>query len=74
MHWVLDVVFREDQSRARAGHASENLGWLRRVALSLLKQDEGKESIKGKRLKAGWDNQFLEKLLGLLDRDLLSGK
>lgn len=60
VHWVLDVVFREDQSRARAGHASENLGWLRRVALSLLKQDEGKESIKGKRLKAGWDNQFLE--------------
>jgi predicted transposase YbfD/YdcC len=74
VHWVLDVVFREDQSRVRAGHAAENLGWLRRVALALLKQDDGKDSIKCKRLKAGWDNDFLEKLLGLLDEDLLSKK
>jgi predicted transposase YbfD/YdcC len=74
VHWVLDVVFGEDQSRVRAGHAAENLGWLRRVALALLKQDDGKESIKGKRHKAGWDNDFLEKLLGLLDDNLLSGK
>jgi predicted transposase YbfD/YdcC len=74
VHWVLDVVFREDHSRVRAGHAAENLGWLRRVALALLKQDDGKDSIKCKRLKAGWDNDFLEKLLGLLDESLLSGK
>ena len=74
VHWVLDVVFREDASRVRAGHAAENLGWLRRVALALLKQDDGKDSIKCKRLKAGWNNDFLEKLLGLLDGDLLSGK
>src|SRR5436305_3429902 len=74
VHWVLDVVFREDASRVRAGHAAENLGWLRRVALALLKQDDGKDSIKCKRLKAGWNNDFLEKLLGLLDGNLLSGK
>jgi predicted transposase YbfD/YdcC len=74
VHWVLDVVFREDDSRVRAGHAAENLGWLRRVALALLKQDDSKGSIKGKRLKAGWDNDFLEKVLGLLDPNLLSGK
>ena len=74
VHWILDVVFREDHSRVRAGHAAENLGWLRRVALALLKQDDGKDSIKCKRLKAGWDTDFLEKLLGLLDSHLLSGK
>jgi predicted transposase YbfD/YdcC len=74
VHWVLDVVFREDQSRVRAGHAAENFGWLRRVALALLKQDDGKDSIRNKRLKAGWDNAFLEKLLGLLDDHLLSPK
>ena len=74
VHWVLDVVFREDHSRVRAGHATENLGWLRRVALALLKQDDGKGSIKGKRLKAGWDNHFLEKLLGRLDEHLLPTK
>jgi hypothetical protein len=56
----------------RAGHAAENLGWLRRVALALLKQDDGKDSIKNKRLKAGGDNDFLEKLLGGLDEHLLS--
>ena len=44
------------------------------MALALLKQDDGKDSIKCKRLKAGWSNDFLEKLLGLLDGDLLSEK
>ena len=73
VHWVLDVVFREDDSRVRAGHAAENLGWLRRVALALLKQDDSKGSLKGKRLKAGWDNDFLETLLGLLDENLIPG-
>jgi predicted transposase YbfD/YdcC len=74
IHWVLDVVFREDDSRVRAGHAAENLGWLRRVALALLKQDDSKGSISGKRLKAGWDNEFLENILGLLDENVTSLK
>jgi predicted transposase YbfD/YdcC len=71
VHWILDVVFKEDDSRARVQHAGQNLGWLRRVALALLKQEDSKDSIKGKRQKAGWDNDFLEKLLGILDQNLL---
>ena len=66
LHWVLDVVFREDQSQARAGHAAENLAMLRRVAVSLLKQDKSKGSLKGKRKRAGWDTDFLTHLLELL--------
>src|SRR5207244_3653255 len=54
LHGVLDVVFREDESRAQGGGA--NLGMLRRVATSLLKRAPGKGSIHTKRLKAGWDN------------------
>ena len=63
LHWVLDVAFREDANRTRAGHAGENLAWLRRIALSLLKRTPGKGSIKGKRLTAGWDEGFLTSVL-----------
>lgn len=63
LHWVLDVAFAEDRSRARAGNAQENLGWLRRVALSLLRQDTSKGSIKRKRKRAARNNAFLQKLL-----------
>ena len=63
LHWTLDVAFREDANKTRTGHAGENLGWLRRVALSLLKRSPGKGSIKGKRLKAGWDEAFLTSVL-----------
>ena len=63
LHWVLDVVFREDDSRIRKGHAAENMAMLRRLTLSLLKQDESKGSLKVKRKKAGWDNEFLLQVL-----------
>lgn len=63
LHWVLEVTFREDGSRVRAGHGAENLALVRRLALSLLKQDDSKGSLKGKRLRAGWDNDFLLKIL-----------
>jgi predicted transposase YbfD/YdcC len=63
LHWVLDVAFREDANKTRAGHAGANLGWVRRVALSLLKRTPGKGSIKGKRLQAGWDEAFLASVL-----------
>ena len=63
LHWVPDVAFREDECRTRAGHAGENLGLLRRVAVSLLKRAPGKRSIKGKRLKAGWDDGYLLQVL-----------
>jgi predicted transposase YbfD/YdcC len=64
LHWVLNVTFDEDASRVRKDHGPENLALLRRRALSLLKRtDGGKESIKTKRLRAGWDNAFLEKVI-----------
>lgn len=60
LHWVLDVVFGEDQSRARTGHAAENLATLRRWALNLLKADtrKAKRSIKGRIKAAGWDHNY----------------
>jgi predicted transposase YbfD/YdcC len=69
LHWVLDVAFREDANKTRSGHAGANLGWLRRVALSLLKRAPGKGSIKGKRLKAGWDEAFLTSVLREITKD-----
>jgi predicted transposase YbfD/YdcC len=64
LHWVLDVVFDEDQSRVRRGYADQNLALLRRMALSLLNQDRTtKIGIKGKRLKAGWDDAYLLHIL-----------
>ena len=65
LHWVMDVCFREDQSRARAGYAAENLATLRRLALNLLKREQTKKrGIRGKQLNAGWDHAYLLRLLG----------
>jgi predicted transposase YbfD/YdcC len=64
LHWQLDVSFREDECRVRTGHAAENLSRLRRLALNLLKRDTSvKAGIAGKRLKAGWDEHYLLRLL-----------
>jgi predicted transposase YbfD/YdcC len=63
LHWVLDVVFDEDRSRVRKDHGPENLALLRRMAVSMLKAEKSKGSIRGKRLIAGWKNEFLEKIL-----------
>ena len=60
VHWVLDLSFREDESRGRTGYAPENLSVIRHLALNLLRQDQTiKGSIKGKRKRAGWDNDYL---------------
>lgn len=64
LHWVLDVVFREDDSRARLGRVSENFALIRQMALNLLKrEDTPKLSLTSKRLKAGWDTDFLLKVV-----------
>lgn len=64
LHWQLDVSFREDECRVRVGHGAENLSRLRRLALNLLKRDKSvKIGINGKRLKAGWDEHYLLRLL-----------
>jgi len=66
VHWVMDVCFHEDQSRARAGYAAENLATLRRLALNMLKREKTKKrGVKGKQLNAGWDHAYLLKLLGI---------
>jgi len=60
LHWVLDVTFHEDSSRIRKENAPENFGLLRRLALCLLKgESSSKRSIRGKRLRASWDDGYL---------------
>ena len=67
LHWVLDVAFREDASRKRAGNAAQNFSRITRIALNLLKHNKtSKLGMKGKRLKAGWDNNYLLQLLGVV--------
>lgn len=64
LHWVLDIAFREDESRIRKDNAPENMAVLRHMALNMLKKEDSKRiSIKSKRLKAGWDNAFLAKII-----------
>ena len=66
LHWVLDVAFREDENRVRKDHAPENMTMLRHIALNLLKQETTlKRGIKTKRLKSGWDESYLFKVLGI---------
>ncbi len=66
VHWVLDMVFDEDQSRMRERQSATNFAILRRLALNILRQDQtGKLSLRRKRLKAGWDNAYLKSLLHL---------
>jgi predicted transposase YbfD/YdcC len=58
-HWSLDMTFREDESRLREQHLRENFAWLRRFALSLLKQHPGRQSLAMKRRSCGWSDAFL---------------
>jgi hypothetical protein len=58
-HWVLDLTFREDESRTRERHLRENFAWLNRFALSLLKQHPGRQSVAMKRRSCGWSDAFL---------------
>ena len=63
LHWSLDMTYREDESRVRDRNCAENLSWLRRLTLSLIKQHPGKESYVMKRRMAGWSVDFLMQIL-----------
>jgi len=64
LHWILDVTFREDPSPIRKDHAPENFALLRHMAINLLKKEQTpKQGVKGKRLRAGGDNDYLLQLL-----------
>jgi len=64
LHWVLDIAFNEDRSRVRKDHAPANLAVLRHMAVNLLKQEtSAKGGIKAKRLQAGWNEDYLIKVL-----------
>jgi predicted transposase YbfD/YdcC len=64
LHWVLDVVFREDARRVYDRTTAENVAFLHRLALSLLRGDTSKSSLKVKRKRAGWSLSYLMQLLG----------
>lgn len=66
LHWTLDVSFREDECRIRKDHSPENLAVVRHIAVNLLKNEKtAKVGIANKRLKAGWDDNYLLKVLGI---------
>ena len=57
------MVFRKDEQRKRTKHAAENFSIVRKIALNLLKKDQGKECLRSKRLKAAWNKDFLIELM-----------
>jgi predicted transposase YbfD/YdcC len=63
LHWVLDVVFREDLSRLRRGHGAHNMALVRRFAFNIVRHGRGKRSIKTARKAAGWSPDFLADLV-----------
>ena len=65
LHWCLDVTFREDESRVRDRLAADNLAWLKRFSISLLKQQDDKESIAMRRRMAGWNVDYLMQVVGI---------
>lgn len=63
LHWVLDMTFREDESQVQHRILGDNLSWIRRFAVTIMKQDPEKESIASKRRRAAWSFEYLMKLL-----------
>jgi predicted transposase YbfD/YdcC len=68
LHWVLDVTFKDDQSRLRRGHGAKNMAIVRHFAINILRAATDKRSIKLRRKQAGWDPEYLAALLGHLSR------
>lgn len=68
LHWVLDVSFKEDTCRGCQGYSAENLTVMRHIGVNLLSQEKtASVGIENKRLKAGWDNRYLETVLNCLN-------
>jgi hypothetical protein len=65
LHWRLDVVMNEDQDRTRLGNGPQNLAVLRHLALNVMQKDTSKGSLRGKFMRAGWDERYLARLLTL---------
>jgi predicted transposase YbfD/YdcC len=63
LHWVLDVVFKEDQSRLRRGHGARNMAIVRHFAINLLRQPDDRRSLKTRRKLAGWDPDYMQSIL-----------
>jgi predicted transposase YbfD/YdcC len=65
LHWRLDVTMHEDSDRTRLGNGPENLAVLRHMALNVMQKDKSKNSMRGKIMRAGWDDRYLAALLAL---------
>ena len=63
LHWVLDVVFNDDLARLRSGHGPANMAIVKHVAINLLTQAKPATSLKNRRKKAGWNQDYLEKVI-----------
>ncbi len=63
LHWVMDMVFRDDECRVRTDHAPANVTTIKHMALNLLNRPAGKQSLRGRRKAAGWDDDFLASLV-----------
>ena len=62
-HWVLDRIFREDESTIYAGNGAKNMALFRRALLNLVKQHPAKDSVRGKMMRAEWDDNFRTEIL-----------
>ena len=63
LHWVLDVIFKEHQSRLRRGHGAHNMALVRRLAFNMVRAGKGKRSIKTARKAAGWNTDVLRNII-----------
>ena len=63
LHWVMDMVFRDDEARVRTDHAAANFTTIKQLAANLIRRAPGKHSMRLRRKTAGWDDDFLESLV-----------
>ena len=63
LHWVMDMMFRDDECRVRTDHAPANFATIKHMAINLLRRPHGKQSLRGRRKAASWDDDFLASLI-----------